>query len=75
MKIEKRETVITLDTEELSTIENAMAILSDLIDTSEEEHVTTLLGRCGQEISYEELCDTVDILDTIMWAKGEFTIG
>lgn len=74
MKIEKRQTTITLDTEELSTIENAMAILTDIINASEEEHETTLLGRCGQEISYEELCDAVDILDTIMWAKGEFTI-
>jgi hypothetical protein len=77
MKIEKRQTVITLDTEELSTIENAMAILSDLINTLEEEHETALFGRCGHEISYEELWDAVDILDildTIRWTKGDFTI-
>lgn len=74
MKIEKGKTTITLDIEELNTIENAMAILNDLINASDEEHETALLGRCGQEISYEELCDAVDILDAIMWAKGEFTI-
>ena len=74
MKIEKGQTTITLDIEELSTIENAMAILSDLINTSEEEHETALLNRYGQEITYEELCDAVDILDTIIWSKGDFTI-
>ena len=74
MKIEKRQTTITLDTEELSTIENAIGVLDDLIVTSEEENDADLFGRCGQEFTYRELCDVVDVLEAIIDAKGEFTI-
>ena len=74
MKIEKKQTAITLDVEELSTIENAIDVLNDLAIASEEEDETTLLGRCGQELTYTELCDVVDVLEAILNAKGEFTI-
>ena len=75
MKIEKRQTTITFDTEEFSTIENAIVVINDLVRTLEEEHETILLGRNGQEITYDELSDMIDILDAIIWAKGEFTIS
>ena len=74
MKIEKRQTTITLNTEELSTIENAIGVLDDLIVTSEEEYYADLLGKCGQELPYGELCDVVEVLEAIIDAKGEFTI-
>ena len=74
MKVEKRQTTITLNTEELSTIENAMDIVNDLAIASEDENEIALLGRNGQEITYRELCDIADILDAIIDAKGEFTI-
>ena len=74
MKIEKRQTNITLDLEELNTIENAIVILNNLIITSEEENRAFLLGKCGQEFTCTELCDMADILGAIIDAKGEFTL-
>ena len=74
MKIEKRQTTITLDTEELSTIVNAMSVLDDLTIASEEENEADLLGKCGQEFTYGELCEVINVLEAIIDAKGEFTI-
>lgn len=74
MKIEKSQTNITLDLEELSTIENAITILNDLVTASEDECETEFLGRCGQELTYGELRDVVDVLEAIIDARGEFTL-
>ena len=72
MKVTRSKTQIEFSVDELDIIEKASIILHDLFVEMETNLEDCLSGSRGQEIWSQDVETTVDILESIVEAKGSF---